>query len=124
MNALRIGFRFGMLIGFGIGIPAFSTTAQTASPNEAQPPAPGLRKLTGDDAKRAEELDKAIAAALESRSLGRGDRAGRGTVRLADANPGAEAFRDGERRVDVSRRCAGWPRCRRRIESPTDRPGL
>ena len=31
---------------------------------------PGLRKLTGDDAKKAEELDKAIEVGAESRSMG------------------------------------------------------
>ncbi len=66
MKALRIVFRFGLLIGFGIGIPGLPTTAQTTSPKEAQPQAPGLRKLTGDDAKRAEELDKAIEAARKA----------------------------------------------------------
>ena len=66
MKALRIVFRLGLVIGLGIAIPGLPTTAQTTSPKEAQPPAPGLRKLTGDDAKRAEELDKAIEAALKA----------------------------------------------------------
>ena len=66
MKALRIVFRLGLLIGLGIEIPGPPTTAQTTSPKEAQPPAPGLRKLTGDDARRAEELDKAIEAALKA----------------------------------------------------------
>ena len=66
MKALRIVIRFGLLIGFGIAIPGLPTTAQTTSPKEAQLPAPGLRKLTGDDAKQAEELDKAIEAALKA----------------------------------------------------------
>ena len=66
MKALRVVFRLGLLIGLGIAIPGSPTTAQTTSPKEAQPPAPGLRKLTGDDAKRAEELDKAIEAALKA----------------------------------------------------------
>src|SRR6516165_4841638 len=45
---------------------AFSACGQTpaAKPSADQPPAPALRKLTGADAKRAEELDKAIAASL------------------------------------------------------------
>ena len=66
MKALRVVFRLGLLIGLGIAISGSPTTAQTTSPKEAQPPAPGLRKLTGDDAKRAEELDKAIEAALKA----------------------------------------------------------
>src|SRR5262249_14459111 len=36
------------------------------SPKEAQPPAAGLRQLTGDDAKRAQALDKAIEAAVKA----------------------------------------------------------
>jgi tetratricopeptide (TPR) repeat protein len=63
MKALRVVFRLGLLIGLGIEIPGLPTSAQTTSPKEAQPPAPGLRKLTGDDARRAEELEKAIEAA-------------------------------------------------------------
>jgi tetratricopeptide (TPR) repeat protein len=66
MNALRVVFRLALLITLGIEIPVLPTSAQTTTPNEAQPPAPGLRKLTGDDAKRAEELDKAIEAALKA----------------------------------------------------------
>jgi len=65
MKALRVVFRLGLLIGFGIAIPGLPTTAQTTSPKEAPPPAPSLRKLTGDDARRAEELNKAIEAALK-----------------------------------------------------------
>jgi len=63
MKALRVVLRFVLLIGLGIQIPASPATAQTTSPTQSQPPAPGLRKLTGDDAKRAEELDKATEAA-------------------------------------------------------------
>ncbi len=39
---------------------------QIATPPASQPTAQGLGKLTGDDAKREQELDKAIAAALEA----------------------------------------------------------
>jgi tetratricopeptide (TPR) repeat protein len=63
MKVLRIVFRAVLLVGFGIGIPRSPTTAQTTSSKESQSPAPGLRQLTGDDAKRAEELDKAVEAA-------------------------------------------------------------
>jgi tetratricopeptide (TPR) repeat protein len=66
MKAVRAVFRLGLSIGLGIAITGSSAIAQTASPKEAQPPAPGLRKLTGDDAKRAEELGKAIEAALKA----------------------------------------------------------
>ena len=50
MNALRVVVRLGLLIGLGIQIPGSTTIAQTTSPKESQPPAPKLRKLTGDDA--------------------------------------------------------------------------
>jgi tetratricopeptide (TPR) repeat protein len=66
VKALRVAFRLGLLFGLGIEILALPATAQTTSPKEAPPPAPGLRKLTGDDARRAEELDKAIEAALKA----------------------------------------------------------
>jgi len=66
VKALRVVFRLGLLIGFGIAIPGSPTTAQTTSPKEAQPQSQGLIKLTADDAKRAEELDKAIQAALSA----------------------------------------------------------
>jgi len=66
MKTLRVVFRLGLLIGLGIEFPGLTTTAQTTSPKEAQPPAPGLRKSTGDDAGRAEVLDKAVEAALKA----------------------------------------------------------
>ena len=66
MKALRIVFQLGLLIGLAIASPGLPASAQTASPMEAQPPTPALRKLTGDDARRAQELDKAIEAALKA----------------------------------------------------------
>jgi len=66
MKALRVVFRLGLLIGLVIEFPGLPTTAQTTSPKEVQPAAPGSRKLTGDDARRAEELDKAVEAALKA----------------------------------------------------------
>src|SRR5260370_38452586 len=66
MKALGIVLRSGLLIGFAIEILALPATAQTNALAEAQPPAPGLRKLTGDDARRAEELGKAIEEALKA----------------------------------------------------------
>jgi tetratricopeptide (TPR) repeat protein len=65
VGAMRV-FRSGLLIGLGIVILGLPAIAQTTSPKEAQPPAPVLRELTGDDARRAEELDKAIQAAREA----------------------------------------------------------
>jgi tetratricopeptide (TPR) repeat protein len=67
MKALRVLFRLGLLIGLVIEITGLPATAQTTPPNQAQPPAPALlRKLTGDDARRAEELGKAIDAAWKA----------------------------------------------------------
>jgi tetratricopeptide (TPR) repeat protein len=65
MKALCVVFRLGLVIGLGIEIPAYAT-AQTAPTTEGRPQTPGLRKLTGDDANKAEELDKAIEAALKA----------------------------------------------------------
>ncbi len=66
MKAFRVVFRLGLLIGLVIEISISPATAQSTPPNRAQPPAPGLLKLTGDDAKRAEELDKAVVAELKA----------------------------------------------------------
>jgi tetratricopeptide (TPR) repeat protein len=66
MKAFHVMFRLGLLIGLGIEIPGPTTSAQTTSPKESQPPAAGSYQLTGEDAKRAEELDKAIEAALKA----------------------------------------------------------
>ncbi len=66
MKALHVVFRVGLLIGSGLGIADLTTSAQTTPPKEAQPADPELRKLTGVDAKRAEELTKAIEGALKA----------------------------------------------------------
>jgi tetratricopeptide (TPR) repeat protein len=51
----------GLLLFFSSAV----VSGQTTAPSTGDAPAPGLRKLTGDDARRADELDKAIAAALK-----------------------------------------------------------
>ncbi len=66
MKAIGVVLRLGLLIGLGIELPARPAIAQTSSSPEAQPPGQAVRRLTADDAKRAEELDKAINAALEA----------------------------------------------------------
>ena len=66
MKALRIVYLLGLLFGFGIGIPVLSASAQTASPKGALPQLQGLRKLTGDDVRRAQELDKSVVTALKA----------------------------------------------------------
>jgi len=60
MKALRVVFRLGLLIELAFAMAAMPATAQTAPPKEAQPPAPGLRRLTGEDEKRATQLDEQI----------------------------------------------------------------
>ena len=42
-----------------------SLAAQSAAQLTAQPPAPALRKLSGDDEKRATELEAQIRTALQ-----------------------------------------------------------
>jgi len=66
MKALRVVFRLGLLFAFALPMPGMPTIAQTTSPKEAQPPAPGLRKLTGEDEKRAKQLDEQIDRALKA----------------------------------------------------------
>jgi tetratricopeptide (TPR) repeat protein len=66
MKALRARFSVRLLIGFAIGIPASEATAQTPSAKTAQPEASAQRKLSGDDLKRAAELNRSIEAALKA----------------------------------------------------------
>ncbi len=66
MKARRVVFRLGLLIGFGLAMPEMPATAQTAPPKEAQPTAPGLRKLAGEDEKRAKQLDEQIDKAMKA----------------------------------------------------------
>jgi tetratricopeptide (TPR) repeat protein len=66
MNAVRHMFRSGLLVAFAIALPGLPTIAQTATSKEPQPPAPGLRTLTGDEVHRAAALDRAITAALKA----------------------------------------------------------
>jgi tetratricopeptide (TPR) repeat protein len=62
----RIVRWLGLLIVSAVELPGLPTAAQTTPPKEAPPPAPALRKLTGDDARRAEELDRAVEAAVKA----------------------------------------------------------
>ena len=99
MNAFRVVFRLGLLIGLGIEILSLPSAAQTTPATQAQPPAQGLQKLSGDDAKLAEELDKSIDAAVK------GDRWEEAIARaeelfaLPGTSPGAEALRNRGRGV-------------------------
>jgi tetratricopeptide (TPR) repeat protein len=66
LKARRIVFRLGLFIGSVNAIAGVPTIAQTTSLKDAQPPARRLLNLSGADAKRADELDKSIAAALKA----------------------------------------------------------
>ena len=63
MKSRQIVFRLGLLIGIAVEFPAAPASAQTTSPKQTEPAGLALRKLTGDDGKKAQELDKAINAA-------------------------------------------------------------
>ena len=84
-----------------------------------KPPPPVV--LKGDDAKRAEELAKAIEAALKADRWYEAIARAEELFALRTRVQGPKHFEtvNAEWR---SRRCAAWPRCRRRIESPTNRP--
>ncbi|MGO9462997.1 MAG: hypothetical protein ACLQVF_02380, partial [Isosphaeraceae bacterium] len=66
MNALRVLFRLGLLIGLAIVMEPTPTAAQTTPPKGDQPPTPGLIKLTGEDEKRAKQLDEQIEKAMKA----------------------------------------------------------
>ena len=59
----RFVFLLGLSIRSGIAVADWSTNAQTTARADAQP---ALPKLTGDDARRAEELEKATEAAIKA----------------------------------------------------------
>jgi len=112
MKALRVVFRLGLLIGLGIQIPGLPTSAQTASPKDAQPTAPGLRKLTDDDARRAEELDKAIEAALKADRWDEAIARAEELLALPTRAQGAKHFEtvDAEWRLKTLHRVASMPK--------------
>src|SRR5262249_31868953 len=58
-------FRASLLALFWLSI-ASSSSAQMPAPPRGKPIAPGLIKLTGDDEKRAEQLDEQIDKAIVS----------------------------------------------------------
>ena len=66
VKAQHVTFLLGLMIWTDIALDGSPVFAQTPTPKEAQPAKPGLRKLTSDDARRAEELNKAIEAARKA----------------------------------------------------------
>src|SRR5262245_40803741 len=55
-----IGKRMAPWVGLFALVVASPLSGQSSSPPNSQPPAPGLRKLTGDDEKRARQLDEQV----------------------------------------------------------------
>jgi hypothetical protein len=108
MKALRVVFWVAMLMGSGIEFQGLPTIAQTAPPKEAQPPSPGLQKLSGDDAKRAEELEKAIEVALKADRWDEAIAKAEGLVALRTRVQGPKHFEtvDAEWRLKTLRRVA------------------
>ncbi len=119
MKALRVVFRLGLLIGLELAMPAMPAMAQTTPPKGDQPPAPGLIKLTGDDEKRAKQLDEqiekcakadrwdeAIASTADLLALRRGS-TGRSTLRpqtrsgSSSASPGGPDANSGSNCLQV-----------------------
>ncbi len=66
MTACRTAVSIGLLINLAGVVLASSSHAQTATPKDSQSAVAGARKLTGEDYKRAEELERTIGAAIES----------------------------------------------------------
>src|SRR4051794_7974788 len=66
MTARRAVFVCGLMIGLVFEPAGRPATAQTAAPKEEATSAPGVRKLTRDDARRAEELAQAIETAIKA----------------------------------------------------------
>ena len=66
MSSALIGLWIRSLCGLGVSLAVSYAAAQTTTPKEAQATESGLRKLAGDDARRAEELEKAIEAAQKA----------------------------------------------------------
>ncbi len=66
MRTVRIAFWLLLLVGIGMRLQESIASGQSTSSKETQPRAQASPKLTGDDARRAEELDKAVADALKA----------------------------------------------------------
>jgi len=66
MEVLRVVSLLGLLIVSGLAMPGMPRAAQTVPSTVAQPAAQGLHKLTGDDEKRARQLDEQIDEAADA----------------------------------------------------------
>ncbi len=111
MNALRIVFRLWLVIGLGIVILGMPATAQNTPPNDAQPPAPELLKLTGEDDRRAERLDEQINEATKADRWDEAIARARELLALRTQIQGLKHFQtaDAEWWLDTLRRLAPMP---------------
>ena len=66
MGASRVGLRSVLLIASAMAILARPALAQVPAPKAPKAATPAPRKLSNDDAKRAEEMDNSVGAALNS----------------------------------------------------------
>jgi len=111
MKALRVALRLGLLIGLAIATPRIPTTAGTTFPQEVQPPTSGLRKLTGEDEKRAKQLDEQIAKAADADRWDEAITQAEELFALRTEAQGPKHFEtlDAEWRQKTLRRVAGLP---------------
>ena len=70
MKTLHTAFRLGLLIASAWGLTAPPVVAQGANPQALEPPSPGLRRLAGDDARRARRTGPGHRGRPAGRSLG------------------------------------------------------
>ena len=65
MKRLHSVLRWSMQVGCGIVLVGLSAMGQTSTPSKAQTENLSPRRLSGEDARRVEELEKAVAAAFD-----------------------------------------------------------
>ena len=86
------------LLGLLVFFVAFSVSGQTPAPPRHPTDTPGLIKLTGEDERRAKELDEQIDKAMKA------DRWGEAITK------GEELLSRPSLSMSTERRRAGWPR--------------
>ena len=97
---------------------ASAVSGQTPAPPAGQPPAsPGFRKPTGDDERRAKQLDEQIDKALKADRWDEAIAKAEELLALQTRIQGPKHCRGGRTRSGVSRHCDGSRRCRKRIEA-------
>jgi tetratricopeptide (TPR) repeat protein len=111
MKRHRVAISLGLLVVSSIGIPGAPTTAQISSV-DAHSTVPGLRKLTGEDTKKAEELDKAIETAQKADRLDEAIARAEELLTLRTRAQGSKHFEtvNAEWRLKTLRRAASMPK--------------